>query len=78
MIALRLRSTNQGDPDLRGEHPIVLEANDAAATERVRDWATRIGIAYTSGTHPDGSWTDFSPRSWCSSPRWSRSSHLPA
>jgi catechol 2,3-dioxygenase-like lactoylglutathione lyase family enzyme len=59
MIALRLRSTNQGDPDLRGEHPIVLEARDAAATERVRDRATRLGIAYTSGTHPDGSWTEF-------------------
>ena len=59
MIALRLRSTTQGRPDLRGEHPIVLEARDAAATERIRARAAQLGISYRSGTHPDGTWTEF-------------------
>jgi catechol 2,3-dioxygenase-like lactoylglutathione lyase family enzyme len=31
MIALRLRSTIAGEPDLRGEHPIIVEAADAGA-----------------------------------------------
>jgi catechol 2,3-dioxygenase-like lactoylglutathione lyase family enzyme len=59
MIALRLRSTTQGHADLRGEHPIVLEARDAAASERVRARAVQLGISFTSGTHPDGTWTEF-------------------
>jgi catechol 2,3-dioxygenase-like lactoylglutathione lyase family enzyme len=59
MIALRLRSTTQGRADLRGEHPIILEARDAAAAERVRGRATALGIPHTSGTHADGTWTEF-------------------
>lgn len=59
MIALRLRSTTQGSPDLRGEHPIILEAQDADAAARVRDRATRLGIPHTSGRHADGTWTEF-------------------
>jgi catechol 2,3-dioxygenase-like lactoylglutathione lyase family enzyme len=59
MIALRLRSATQGSPDLRGEHPIILEAQDADAAARVRDRAARLGIAHTSGRHADGSWTEF-------------------
>src|SRR3712207_4691710 len=48
MIALRLRSTTQGRADLRGEHPVILEARDAAAAARVRDRATGLGIPHTS------------------------------
>jgi len=59
MIALRLRSTTQGSADLRGEHPIILEAQDADAAARVRDRADRLGIAHTSGRHADGTWTEF-------------------
>jgi len=59
MIALRLRSTTQGAADLRGEHPIILEARDADAAARVRDRATRLGIPHTSGRHADGTWTEF-------------------
>jgi hypothetical protein len=55
MIALRLRSTIAGGPDLRGEHPIILEAAD----ERVRARAGALGIASTSGTHADGTWIEF-------------------
>jgi len=59
MIALRLRSTTPGRADLRGEHPIILEARDAAAAHRVRDRATSLGIGHTSGSHADGTWTEF-------------------
>ena len=59
MIALRLRTTAQGSPDLRGEHPIILEARDAEATARIRDRATRLGIPHTGGRHADGTWTEF-------------------
>jgi catechol 2,3-dioxygenase-like lactoylglutathione lyase family enzyme len=59
MIALRLRSTTPGRADLRGEHPVILEARDAAAADRVRDRATELGIRHTSGTHADGTWTEF-------------------
>ena len=59
MIALRLRTTTQGSPDLRGEHPIILEARDADAAARIRDRATRLGIPHTSGRHADGTWTEF-------------------
>jgi catechol 2,3-dioxygenase-like lactoylglutathione lyase family enzyme len=59
LIALRLRSTTQGNADLRGEHPIILEARDIDAAERLRAHATALGIAWTSGTHADGTWTQF-------------------
>jgi hypothetical protein len=59
LIALRLRSTTQGNADLRGDHPIVLEARDADAAERLRSRATALGIPWTSGTHADGTWTQF-------------------
>lgn len=59
LIALRLRSTAAGDPDLRGEHPIILEATDAAAAERVRARAESLGISSTGGTHADGTWLEF-------------------
>jgi catechol 2,3-dioxygenase-like lactoylglutathione lyase family enzyme len=59
MIALRLRSTTQGRADLRGEHPVILEARDAAAADRVRDRATMLGIPHTRGAHADGTWTEF-------------------
>jgi catechol 2,3-dioxygenase-like lactoylglutathione lyase family enzyme len=59
LIALRLRSTTAGGGDLRGEHPVVIEAADAASAERVRARADARGIASTSGTHADGSWIEF-------------------
>jgi catechol 2,3-dioxygenase-like lactoylglutathione lyase family enzyme len=59
LVALRLRSTTAGDADLRGEHPIVVEAADAAAAARVRARAGALGIRWTEGRHADGSWTEF-------------------
>lgn len=59
LIALRLRSTTAGDADLRGEHPVILEANDAAGAQRLRDRARARGINSTSGTHMDGTWIEF-------------------
>ncbi len=59
MIALRLRSTTAGQADLRGEHPIILEAADGAAGARVRARAEALGIAVTSGQHADGHWMEF-------------------
>jgi catechol 2,3-dioxygenase-like lactoylglutathione lyase family enzyme len=59
LIALRQRSDTAGVADLRGEHPVVLEATDAKSAERLRDRATARGISSTSGTHADGSWIEF-------------------
>jgi catechol 2,3-dioxygenase-like lactoylglutathione lyase family enzyme len=59
LVALRLRSTTLGEADLRGEHPVVVEAADADAATRVRDRADSLGIAWTAGRHADGSWTEF-------------------
>jgi catechol 2,3-dioxygenase-like lactoylglutathione lyase family enzyme len=59
LIALRLRSTTSGDADLRGEHPVILEAADAAAAQRLRDRAHARGVNSTSGTHMDGTWIEF-------------------
>jgi catechol 2,3-dioxygenase-like lactoylglutathione lyase family enzyme len=59
LIALRLRSDTATQADLRGEHPVVLEAFDAAAADRVRRQATARGIASTSGVHADGHWTEY-------------------
>ncbi len=59
MIALRLRSTTQAPADLRGEHPVVLEARDAEAAARLVERATALGIPHTTGTHPDGTWFEF-------------------
>jgi catechol 2,3-dioxygenase-like lactoylglutathione lyase family enzyme len=59
LIALRLRCTTAGEADLRGEHPIVLEARDGAAADRLRARAAELGIRCTTGRHADGSWTEF-------------------
>ena len=59
-IALRLPApTTAGDADLRGEHPVILEAIDAAAAQRQRDRGYARGINSTSGTHKDGTWIVF-------------------
>ena len=59
LVALRLRSTTAGAADLRGEHPLVLEAADAGAAARVRARADALGIGWTSGRHADGEWMEF-------------------
>jgi catechol 2,3-dioxygenase-like lactoylglutathione lyase family enzyme len=59
LVALRLRSTIAGGPDLRGEHPIIVEAADEAAAERIRARARSLGITSTGGTHADGTWLEF-------------------
>lgn len=59
LIALRLRSTTQAPADLRGEHPLILEARDAAAAARLIERATALGIPHTSGTHVDATWLEF-------------------
>ena len=59
LIALRLRAAIPGSPDLRGEHPIVLEAIDETAAERLRAHAEALGIPATGGTHADGTWLEF-------------------
>jgi catechol 2,3-dioxygenase-like lactoylglutathione lyase family enzyme len=59
LIALRLRSDTPRHADLRGEHPVVLEAADAAAADRVRRRAAGLGVAWTGGVHADGHWTEY-------------------
>lgn len=59
-IALRRRDRLAGgEADLRGEHPVIIEAEDPEAAERIREQATRLGIPSTSGTHADGTWIEF-------------------
>jgi catechol 2,3-dioxygenase-like lactoylglutathione lyase family enzyme len=59
LIALRLRSDTEGMADLRGEHPVVLEALAPKSAERIRQRADAKGIGSTSGTHADGTWTEY-------------------
>jgi catechol 2,3-dioxygenase-like lactoylglutathione lyase family enzyme len=59
MIALRRRDATAAHADLRGEHPIIVEAVDAEAAERVRARAAALGVASTSGQHADGAWIEF-------------------
>lgn len=59
MIALRLRTATAGHADLRGEHPIIVEAADGAAAQRVRARAEALGIPSTSGRHSDDEWIEF-------------------
>lgn len=60
LIALRRRdSLAGGEADLRGEHPIIVEAESAAAADRLRSRATARGIPSTSGAHADGTWIEF-------------------
>jgi catechol 2,3-dioxygenase-like lactoylglutathione lyase family enzyme len=59
VVALRLRSTLAAPADLRGEHPVIVEAASPEAAERVRQRAAARGIRSTSGVHADGSWTEY-------------------
>jgi catechol 2,3-dioxygenase-like lactoylglutathione lyase family enzyme len=60
LIALRRRDTlGGGAADLRGEHPVIVEALSAEAAERIRERARARGIPSTSGTHADGTWIEF-------------------
>ena len=59
-IALRRRDRLAGgEADLRGEHPVIIEAENREAAERIRERATRLGVPSTSGTHADGTWIEF-------------------
>jgi catechol 2,3-dioxygenase-like lactoylglutathione lyase family enzyme len=59
MIALRRRDATAERADLRGEHPIIVEAADEAAANRIRARAAALGVDSTSGEHADGSWIEF-------------------
>jgi catechol 2,3-dioxygenase-like lactoylglutathione lyase family enzyme len=59
-LALRRRDRLAGgEADLRGEHPVIVEAESSEAAECIRERATRLGIPSTSGTHTDGTWIEF-------------------
>ena len=61
LVALRRRDTlrSGADADLRGEHPIIVEARSPEAAGRIRDRATAMGVPSTAGTHADGTWIEF-------------------
>ena len=60
VIALRRRDTLAGgEADLRGEHPVIVEADSPEAAERIRARAYERGIPSTSGRHADGNWIEF-------------------
>jgi hypothetical protein len=59
MIALRRRDATAERADLRGEHPIIVEAVDEAAANRIWTRAAALGVASTSGEHADGAWIEF-------------------
>jgi catechol 2,3-dioxygenase-like lactoylglutathione lyase family enzyme len=58
MISFRLRSTTLGDPDLRGEHPIILAVPSRAALARVESHAASLGYRPNSGEHGDAAWVE--------------------
>lgn len=59
-IALRRRDALAGGAaGLRGEHPVIVEAETSEAAERIRERASLLGIPSTSGTHADGTWIEF-------------------
>jgi catechol 2,3-dioxygenase-like lactoylglutathione lyase family enzyme len=58
MISFRLRGTTAGRPDLRGEHPIILQVRDRAALDRVRARAQALGYRPTGGEHADAAWVE--------------------
>jgi catechol 2,3-dioxygenase-like lactoylglutathione lyase family enzyme len=59
-IALRRRDTlAAGEADLRGEHPVIVEAESPEAADHIRRQASQLGISSTSGTHADGTWIEF-------------------
>jgi catechol 2,3-dioxygenase-like lactoylglutathione lyase family enzyme len=59
-LALRRRDRLAGgEADLRGEHPVIVEADSPEAAEGIRQRASRLGIPSTSGTHADGTWIEF-------------------
>lgn len=61
LIALRRRDTLRSghDADLRGEHPVIVQAASPAAAEHIRGRAAELGISSTGGTHADGTWLEF-------------------
>jgi catechol 2,3-dioxygenase-like lactoylglutathione lyase family enzyme len=60
LIALRRWDTLAGgEADLRGEHPIIVEAESEEAAVRLRERADARGIPSTSGVHADGTWIEF-------------------
>ena len=60
LISLRRRDTlAAGEADLRGEHPVIVEAATAEAADRIRERASARGVVSTSGTHADGTWIEF-------------------
>jgi catechol 2,3-dioxygenase-like lactoylglutathione lyase family enzyme len=60
LISLRRRDTlAAGEADLRGEHPVIVEAESPEAAEQIRERATALGIGSSSGTHADGTWIEF-------------------
>jgi catechol 2,3-dioxygenase-like lactoylglutathione lyase family enzyme len=60
LIALRRRDTLAGgEADLRGEHPVIVEAESPEAAQRIVERAAERGIPSTSGTHADGTWIEF-------------------
>ncbi|MFG1661378.1 VOC family protein [Micromonospora chersina] len=58
IISFRLRSTIAKQPDLRGEHPIIVSVADRSALERIRARAEARGYHPTSGEHADAAWVE--------------------
>jgi catechol 2,3-dioxygenase-like lactoylglutathione lyase family enzyme len=58
LLSFRLRSATAGDPDLRGEHPLIFGVRDRPALERIRAHATDLGYHPTSGEHGDAAWVE--------------------
>lgn len=54
-----IRLGPQGEADLSGEHPVIVEAESPEAADHIRRHASRLGISSSSGTHADGTWIEF-------------------
>ncbi len=56
LLSFRLRGATAGDPDLRGEHPLIFGVRERPALERIRAHAAGLGYRPTSGEHGDAAW----------------------
>ena len=58
VLALRLRAATAGQPDLRGEHPLIFGVADPASLDRVHAHAAALGYRPTRGQHRDAAWVE--------------------